>query len=132
LARPGETILFVDDEEGVRLMTRRVLEQNGYQVLLANDGAEAVAVFTQHAEEIQAVLTDIMMPQMDGVALIHVLHKMAPTVKVIMTTGMDDPALTAAISQLNVKAVLKKPFFPKTLLQTVRTVLDEQADQPPT
>jgi CheY-like chemotaxis protein len=127
----GETILFVDDEEGVRLMTRRVLEQSGYKVLLANDGAEAVAMFTQHADEIRAVLTDIMMPQMDGVALIHVLHNMAPNVKVIMTTGIDDPALTATVSQLNVKAVLKKPFMSKLLLQTLRTVLDEPAAQPP-
>ncbi len=126
----GETVLFVDDEEGVRMMTRRVLEQNGYKVLLANDGAEAVAVFTHHAEEIQAVLTDIMMPQMDGVALIHVLHKMAPNVKIIMTTGMDDPALTATVSQLSVKTMLKKPFYPKTLLQTLRTVLDEPSAPP--
>ena len=106
-------------------MTRRVLEQSGYKVLLANDGAEAVAMFTQHADEIRAVLTDIMMPQMDGVALIHVLHNMAPNVKVIMTTGIDDPALTATVSQLNVKAVLKKPFMSKLLLQTLRAVLDE-------
>ena len=126
----GETVLFVDDEEGVRVMTRRVLEQNGYKVLLANDGADAVAVFSHHAGEIQAVLTDIMMPQMDGVALIHVLHKMAPHVKVIMTTGMDDPALTAAVSQFNVKTVLKKPFSPKMLLQTLRTVLDEPSTPP--
>jgi len=127
----GETILFVDDEEGVRLMTRRVLEQNGYKVLLAGDGAEAVAVFTHHAGEIAAVLTDIMMPQMDGIALIHVLRKMAPDLKVIMTTGMDDPVLTATVSQLSVRTMLKKPFYPKTLLQTLRTVLDGPPAPPP-
>jgi len=72
-----------------------------------------------------------MMPQMDGIALIHVLRKMAPDLKVIMTTGMDDPVLTATVSQLSVRTMLKKPFYPKTLLQTLRTVLDGPPAPPP-
>jgi hypothetical protein len=120
----GELILVVDDEEGVRVMTRRILEQNGYRVLLAGEGSEAVMVFAQRAQEIGAVLTDLVMPLMGGVALIRALTKMAPAAKVLAATGTTETAEVAAVRRLGVKVVLHKPYSPFVLLHSIRAVLD--------
>jgi len=120
----GETILVVDDEENIRMMTRRTLEQYGYKVLVAGEGSEAVVVFAQHAPEIRAVLTDLVMPLMDGTALIRALQKMAPTVKVIAATGTTEAGQVAAVRRLGVKAILEKPYSPGNLLHGLRAVLD--------
>jgi hypothetical protein len=69
----GETILIADDEEHVRDIARRVLETNGYHTLVAADGTKALALYAQNAATIDAVLTDITMPFMDGIALIKAL-----------------------------------------------------------
>ncbi len=123
----GETILVVDDEESVRVMTRHVLEQHGYGVLLAGEGSEAVITFAQHAGEIGAVLTDLMMPLMDGAALIAALDRMSPGVKILATTGVTDTTQAAAAVQLGAREVLRKPFPPAVLLRKIRELLDEPA-----
>ena len=120
----GELILVVDDEESIRMMTRRVLEQFGYRVLLAGEGTEAVMVFAQHAAEINLVLTDLVMPLMDGVTLIRTLQRMAPAVKVLTATGATELGQLAAARRLGVKAVLRKPYTQDSLLQGVRATLD--------
>ena len=120
----GEMILVVDDEENVRAMTQRLLMQNNYRVLQASEGSEALVLFTQHAEEIQAVLTDLLMPLMDGVALIRALQKLAPGVRILATTGDAEAMSVAAVRRLGVKLVLLKPCQPHVLLRNLRAVID--------
>ncbi|HUL52354.1 MAG TPA: response regulator [Opitutaceae bacterium] len=120
----GELILVVDDEESVRIMTRRILEQYGYHVLLAGEGSEAVMVLAQRAQEIRAVLTDLIMPLMGGVALIRAIAKMSPAVKILAATGTTEAAEVAAARRLGVKVILQKPYSPGILLHSMRAAID--------
>jgi PAS domain S-box-containing protein len=86
----GELVLVVDDEEGIREVTRGTLQAFGYSVLTANDGTEAVVIFAQNKEQIKVVLTDMMMPFMDGTATIRALRKIDPQVKIIASSGLTD------------------------------------------
>jgi two-component system, cell cycle sensor histidine kinase and response regulator CckA len=131
LARPGaaprgqgETILVVDDEESVRMTTRKILERFGYRVLVASEGSEAVVVYSQHANQINLVLTDLVMPLMDGTALIRALLKSAPQLKIIGMTGATDAAQASVVRRLQICGVLQKPYTASLLLQSLRTVLD--------
>ena len=74
----GELILVVDDEDSVRQITKQTLEAFGYRVILANDGSEAVATYAQRGSEIDAIVTDMMMPVMDGPSAIRVIRSMNP------------------------------------------------------
>ena len=118
----GELILLVDDEAAIRAVTRRTLEKNGYRVLTAADGTEAVSCYTQHQSDIQVVLTDMMMPQMDGKATLRALRRINPAVRVIAVSGMlgepSDP------TEAPVSARLGKPFTANQLLLTVAKVLE--------
>ena len=122
---PGEDelILVVDDEEGVREVTRHTLEAFGYRVLLAADGAEAVAVFARHVDEVDVVLTDMTMPVMDGAATIQVLKRMAPEVRVIAASGLPSHGDPALMERLGVCHFLPKPYTAETLLKALREVL---------
>ena len=112
------------------MMTRRILEQFGYRVLIAPEGTEAVMLFAQHAAEINLVLTDLMMPLMDGTTLIRTLQRMAPALKIMTATGAAEVAQVAAVRRLGVRTVLSKPYTPETLLQGVRAVLDGREPAP--
>ncbi|MBI5383915.1 MAG: response regulator [Verrucomicrobia bacterium] len=120
----GELILVVDDEESVRTATGKLLEKHGYRVLSAAGGTQAVELFQQHQAEMGAVLTDLMMPQMDGVALVRVLRRLEPRVKVLATSGLAVDPLLSAVREAGVSVFLRKPCDAFTLLEKVRTVLD--------
>jgi signal transduction histidine kinase/CheY-like chemotaxis protein len=118
----GELILVVDDEVIVREVIQDTLLSYGYRVLLAADGAEALAVYARQAGEIAVVLTDMMMPVMDGLALAQVLHKMNPRLPIIGASGLaagdrvqgENPAI---------KYFLSKPYTAEALLQILRQIL---------
>ena len=78
----------MDDEAPVRMVTRRMLESFGYRVVLAPDGAQAVALYAKQKDEIAAVITDMMMPVMDGPATIRALRSMRPDVRIIAASGL--------------------------------------------
>ena len=111
-------------------MTKLVLEQAGYRVVLASDGAEALLAFTRQASNIHAVLADVIMPGMDGVALAQIIRRMAPALKIVMVTGMIDPAQREALVRVNVSAILNKPISKRKLLQALRNVLDGASTPP--
>jgi PAS domain S-box-containing protein len=119
----GELILVVEDEASIREITQAALEACGYQVMAACDGSEAVALYAQHGKEIQAVITDMAMPIMDGAATIRALQKMNPEIKVIATTGMDADKVVSEMNREVVKAFLQKPFTAERLLRTLAEVL---------
>jgi len=123
----GELILLVDDEENVRKITRRILERQGYRVVVADDGAEGFAWFQQHRREISVVITDLLMPVMDGPTLIHALRELEPSVRIVAISGHEGDALQRLDPAKDVSAFLSKPFVAATLLQTLRDVLHPAA-----
>jgi len=122
-----ELILVVDDEAAIREVTRQTLEAFGYRVLTASDGAEAVALYAQHASAISAVLTDMMMPIMDGAATIQVLLRINPDVRIIAASGIDSGQNVGKASNAGVHDFLLKPYTAQALLHLLRTVIERPA-----
>jgi CheY-like chemotaxis protein len=122
----GETVLVIDDETSLLTVTSLTLRASGYRVLTANDGAEGVAIYTQHRNEIAAVVTDMMMPVMAGPATIKALIKINPAVKIIAVSGLKDDVTGTKVSVSGVKHFLTKPYPSMDLLKTLRLILDEK------
>jgi CheY-like chemotaxis protein len=116
----GELVLLVDDEEAVRKITEQTLQAFGYRVLTANDGAEAVALYAQHRQAVELVLTDMMMPVMDGVAAIEAIKRMNPDVKIVAASGMNANGCAAKAAAMGVRHFLNKPYTAQTMLATLR------------
>jgi PAS domain S-box-containing protein len=123
----GQLLLAVDDEAAVLTMTKETLETFGYRVITAQDGAEAVALFTTHHGQIAGVLTDMLMPHMDGPATIRVLKSIDPSVKIIAASGLMDAERVKDATGLEHIAFLMKPYTAEKLLTTVKRVLAEAA-----
>jgi len=121
----GETVLVIDDEASILTITSQTLQAFGYRVLTATDGADAVAVFMEHKNEISIVLTDMMMPLMDGSGAIHALKRINPAVKIIATSGLNANNELANASGIGAKHFLTKPYTAETLLKTMQAILDE-------
>jgi len=115
----GELILVVDDEVPIRTVTRLLLKRHGYRVLTACEGAEALVVFAEHRDEVRIVLTDVMMPGMGGVALIRSLRIVAPNLKVIAMSGLDNSENHVALVAAGAACILAKPCSLRELLETV-------------
>jgi PAS domain S-box-containing protein len=125
--RGTETVLVVEDEDGVRRVTREYLEANGYSVLEAQSGAEALAVAEQHAGPLHLVLTDVVMPGMSGRELTERLRRRRPELRVIFMSGYTDDAVMHHGALAPGVAFLQKPFARDALARKVREVLDGQA-----
>jgi PAS domain S-box-containing protein len=119
----GELILVIDDEAAIREITRETLETYGYAVILGRDGAEGIAVFAEHRKRIKVVITDLMMPVMDGTAVIHALQHMDPEVKIIAASGMAADGRLPSFSNRTVRASLVKPYTAEKLLLSLAQVL---------
>jgi PAS domain S-box-containing protein len=119
----GELILVVDDEESIREITRGTLETFGYRVVLASDGTEALAAYAEHRGEIRAVLTDMMMPFMDGPSTIRALRKLDPTVRIIAASGLAANEKIAEAASLGVQTFLLKPYTAERLLVALDQLL---------
>jgi PAS domain S-box-containing protein len=119
-----ELVLVIDDEPSIREITQQTLEAFGYRVIVAGDGAEAVALYAQRAGEVALVLTDMMMPIMDGAATIQVLRRINPGVKIIATSGVESGYNVAKASNAGANYFLLKPYTAQSLLKQMRRVLD--------
>ena len=119
----GEQILVVDDERALLEMTKETLETYGYRVLSAGNGAEALHTYQQHGNKIAAVVSDVMMPVMDGPVLIRSLRELNPGVKIICVSGLASEHKLAEIDKTHVRSFLTKPFTSATLLSTLRQVI---------
>jgi two-component system cell cycle sensor histidine kinase/response regulator CckA len=122
----GELILVVDDEEAIREITRGTLESFGYKVLTASDGTEAVALYAANRDEVKVVLTDMMMPFMDGPATIRALQKLNPQIKIIAASGLAANEKAAEAASTGVKTFLPKPYTAEKLLLTLAKILEEK------
>ena len=120
----GELVLVIDDEPSVRQITQQTLEAFGYNVVVATDGADAVAIYARRGHEIAVVLTDMMMPVMDGPSTIRVLRKMDPTVRIIAASGLVNSAQGAGVG-LGIRHFLPKPYTADALLNMLRVCLEE-------
>lgn len=120
----GETILLVDDEPAVRELVAETLTNQGYNVLIANDGIEAVALFSQHSESIDLVLSDLIMPFVDGTTAMKMLQKIEPSVKVVLMSGMISSDGAHQVLSQGAKAFIAKPFTADKLSRTIRSTLD--------
>jgi CheY-like chemotaxis protein len=119
----GEIVLVIDDEDAIREMARTTLERFGYRALTADNGATALDVFASHKDEITIVITDMMMPVMDGPMTIRALQKLNPRVRIIASSGLAESIDAAGLDRLGIKTFLTKPYDAKTLLKTVAQAL---------
>jgi len=123
----GEAVLIVDDEPEVVSGMREMLNKQNYRVLAAKNGLEALAVVHRHGPAIDAVVTDITMPEMDGVELIRELRKMHPRLKIIASSGFGTEqgggVRTEELEALSVKTFLPKPYTVDKLLDALHGLL---------
>ena len=121
----GELILVVDDESAIRQIAQTILENFNYRVLTANDGAEAIAKFTEYQNEISVVVTDIVMPVMDGAAFIRAIRAIRPQTKIIVSSGFAETNKLDEAAAIGIKDFLTKPYSTQALLETLARLLSE-------
>ncbi len=119
-----ETILVVDDEEALREVTRRILTRNGYTVVTASSGAQAMEIAASHVGPIDLLLTDVIMPTMQGPTVANEVRKLRPGIRVLFMSGHAQPVLEAEAVLGTEFLLVEKPFDQAILLENVRTVLD--------
>jgi CheY-like chemotaxis protein len=122
---PGRgTVLLVEDEESVRRFAERVLSRGGYTVLVAAEGAEAMALSRQHPGIIHLLVTDLVMPRMSGSDLAHRLMAERPGIRVLFISGYDrDEARTRGPLEAGTDFI-EKPFSPEALLERMHRLLE--------
>ncbi|HZZ57056.1 MAG TPA: ATP-binding protein [Opitutaceae bacterium] len=120
----GQTILVVDDEPAILAATQRVLERAGYTVLTAAGGAEAERVAAEQRDAIRLVITDLMMPEMDGITLVSRLRRLLPPVKYIGVSGLDPNQRAESLAQAGFAEMLAKPYELAALTAAVNRALE--------
>ena len=123
-ASSGETVLLVEDQDDVRTLTLRILEREGYVVLPAASGQDALALAASHADRIHLLLTDVVMPGLSGREVAEQLTAMRPGTRVLFMSGYTDNVIAQRGVLDPGMAFLSKPFTPETLAAKVRDVLD--------
>ncbi len=126
-SRGSETVLVVDDQEGLRILLHEILRNNGYRVLSAANGSEALSIAGDRSRHIDLVITDMVMPRMGGRELAEALRDSQPEAKILCMSGYTER--TDEIDELLLRghSYIDKPFTPEALLQTIREVLDRAA-----
>ena len=125
-AGTGETILLVEDDDGVRSLIEMVLREQGYRVLTANGGSRALELLEAHPGPLDLLVSDVVMPGMGGRELVTRVHEKRPGLRFLYLSGYtDDAVVRHGILEADV-AFLQKPFTPNALAQKVRKTLDEK------
>ena len=125
------TVLVIDDDSAVRSSLEMLLEAHGFQVALARDGRQGLAAFRSIAPDI--VLTDIMMPQQDGIETIALIRRECPDAKIVLMSSSEPLAnvdLVSAATRLGANVGLDKPFDPQELIEAIRALLEPGAAAP--
>ena len=121
-----ETVLVVEDAEDLREVVARILSRNGFQVIIAANGAEALKAAEKHKGHIHMLLTDVVMPQMQGQELANRMRVIMPGIKVLFMSGYAQPMLGVSGTLEPGVVLLEKPFTEPLLLARVRQVLEER------
>ncbi len=126
-ATSAESILLVEDDEGVRKVSREVLENSGYRVIAAASGSDALSICERHPEPIHLLLTDVVMPEMSGRELAIRVAQQRPETKVLYMSGYTDDVIDHhGVLDQGIEFI-QKPFSPDELARKVRNVLDGPA-----
>lgn len=129
---PGaaKAVLLVDDNEGVRVLSARVLEEAGYMVLEAATGRRALELLHAHAGPVDLLITDVRMPQMSGGELAAEIKRVQPAIPVLFISGYTDEPFARRSPVPSSIRVLPKPFTPETLLVRVAELIGQSARGP--
>jgi hypothetical protein len=127
LAPGGETVMVVEDEPVVRRLTRTVLEESGYKVMEASDGAEALTLLARTNGQVDLVLSDVVMPHMGGKALDEALRRQRPELPLLFMSGYAGQEVADRGLLSPDASFIQKPFSPQELVQRVRSLLDRRA-----
>jgi PAS domain S-box-containing protein len=122
----GELVLIVDDESSIRDISQQVLEAYGYRVITAGNGSKAIELFARFNREVLVVITDLMMPILDGADTIAAVRKLKPDVIVIASSGVNTGELFARAQAAGARHFLHKPYTAETLLELLHEVLHER------
>jgi CheY-like chemotaxis protein len=122
---PGtrQTILFVDDDETIRTVARRILTKVGHRVLLASDGREAVHMFTEHADHVDAVVLDLSMPHMSGAETFQEIRKLRPNVPILVSSGYSEQHMSDQFRGIGPAEFLQKPYPAEALVARMDVLL---------
>jgi CheY-like chemotaxis protein len=126
----SETVLLVEDETAVRRMLSEALTRTGYRVWEAANGSDALHKFGEQIGEVDLLVTDIMMPVMNGLRLAEELRSRRPNLNVVFMSGHAEDVISGQGRINSAADLLQKPFVPDVLVQKVRKVLDRSSDRP--
>jgi CheY-like chemotaxis protein len=129
VARGSETVLLVEDQDTVRVLIEQMLKNHGYQVLPAGSGAEALELAASYSGTIHLLMTDVILPQMNGRALADALWSARPETKVLYISGYSAEAIGQERAPDSRVAYLAKPFSSGALAAKVRQTLTGDAGQ---
>jgi len=127
-----EVILFAEDEDPVRTFTTRALENKGYKVMAGNSGEAALDLLKEYGRPVDLLLTDVMMPGMDGPSLIEKVREIQPGVKVLCISGYSEDSLRQRITTDKDVHFLAKPFNLKEIAAKVKSIISPEDQAPPT
>lgn len=120
-----ETILLVDDDEIIRDLGSRILREVGYNVILAENGKDALEIYARHVDKIALILLDLVMPEMDGQQCLEEIVKVDPMAKVLITSGYPQNGIFITLQAAGAKGFVEKPFDQKKLLTLIRDIIDK-------
>ena len=126
ITRGTETVLVVEDEEMLRYVLTEILSNEGYTVIVARNGEEAVEKYKQHKDEIALVLSDVGLPKMSGIDLYKKLMQIDPYIKIILASGFIDPVLVSELYKKGIKEIIRKPYDSVDVLQRVRAAIRDE------
>jgi DNA-binding response OmpR family regulator len=121
----GKTILIAEDETEIRELLAALLETDGYTVLRASDGQEALNIMNERRNEIDLLITDLGLPKLGGLELIQHARALSPSVKIIAASGFGHANVRRELRKAGVVQFFPKPFSPVELLKTARKLLTE-------
>jgi two-component system cell cycle sensor histidine kinase/response regulator CckA len=126
IPKGNETILVVEDEEMLQGFLRQLLEKNGYTVLTAGNGEQAIDIYQQQMKEIALILMDLGLPKLSGDEVYRRIKALDPMANVIIASGYLDPMIKMELSQVGVREYIQKPYSPIEILKKIREVIDSQ------
>jgi two-component system cell cycle sensor histidine kinase/response regulator CckA len=120
----GEWNLLVEDDHVISGLLELILTGNGYNLVVAGDGEEAVKIYNDHQPKFDLVISDLGLPKLGGVELYTKLNSENPGLKFIASSGFGGQDLIISLKKMGVKAFIPKPYIPEDLFKIVRNALD--------
>lgn len=122
-SQPGQTILLVEDDANILLLSQHVLQDQGFKVLCASEGRKGLELFGQHQQDIVAAILDLSLPDMDGQEIFQELRKQRESLPIILMSGSQDPCWPSCGEK---PTFLQKPFCIADLVASIQTVLSKK------